>query len=139
MSNSIELLVSLQVTDGPNTASSISPSQVQEYQLREGLSSLPELEVVVNVEDGDYLLSDLLRKDVSFGLRRASDAEDASRWFHGIVVAAQELEEVSNVIPYKLTVVPTMWLMEHTKNSRIFQDKTVLAVVEEGWAGAGWS
>ena len=131
MSLSLELLASLQVTSGPDTSSSGFPAQVRSYRLTEGLSQIPELSLVVEVEHGDYLLSDLLRKEATFGLRRAIDAEEDSRWFHGIVVEAEELEEVGNMIPYRLKIVPTLWLTKRSRNSRIFQDITVTDVISE--------
>ena len=134
-----ELRYLLTVDGGPSTDSSSNPTLVKEFEITEGLSQLFDLSVVVEQEGGDVRIDRMMRKEATFTLVGGGGAE---RHFHGIVVAAEELEEVADRVPYRLRIAPRMWVMKHTRGSRVFQDMTVVDVIESvlsdyGIHGAG--
>lgn len=126
---------SLTVEDGPSTSSPIR-TIVKEFDIREGLSELFTVSVVVTQDGLDVALNDLMGKPASFTLSHP----DGDRHFHGIVAEAEELEEVGDEMPYRLLIVPRMRLMGLTQESRIFQGMTtpeILADVFEPFGISG--
>jgi type VI secretion system secreted protein VgrG len=59
--------------------------------------------------------------------------EDGDRFFHGIVsrVTRWEASTSQESQRYRVTVVPRWWTLKHTRNSRIFQEKSVPDIVHE--------
>jgi type VI secretion system secreted protein VgrG len=59
--------------------------------------------------------------------------EDGERFFHGVVsrVTRWETSTSEGHLRYRITVVPRWWTLKHTRNSRIFQEKTVPEIVHE--------
>ena len=129
-----ELSYFLKVDGGPSTSSADYPTLVKEFEITEGLSQLYDVHVVCEQEGGDVPIADLMRKDAVFTIVGDSGEE---RHFHGIVVAAQELEEVDDRIPYRFQIAPLMWVMQRTRGSRIFQDVTVIDVLESVFSDYG--
>jgi type VI secretion system secreted protein VgrG len=122
-----ELRYFLTVDGGPSTDSSVYPTLVKEFEITEGLSQLFDISVVVEQAGGDVRIDQVMRKEATFTLVGGGGTE---RYFHGIVIAAEELEEVSDRVPYRLRIAPRMWVMKHTRGSRVFQDMTVVEVIE---------
>jgi len=129
-----ELSYFLKVDGGPSTASSEYPTLVKEFEITEGLSQLYDIHVVCEQEGGDVPIADLMRKDAVFTIVGDSGEE---RHFHGVIVAAQELEEIDERVPYRFHIAPLMWVMQKTRGSRIFQDKTVIEVLKIMFAEHG--
>ena len=117
-----ELSYFLKVDGGPSTESPIYPTLVKEFEITEGLSQLFEIHLVVEQEGGDVSITEIMRKEATLTLSSGGIAE---RHFHGIVIAVQELEEIDDRVPYRLHIAPRMWVMKHTRGSRVFQDMTV--------------
>jgi type VI secretion system secreted protein VgrG len=127
----------LTVQDGPSTDSAVR-TLVKEFDIREGLSELFSVSIVVTQDGLDLSLDDVMGKEALFTLNHP----DGDRHFHGIVAEAEELEEVGDEMPYRLTIVPRMRLMELTRESRIFQGKStpeILAEVFEPFGISGGS
>jgi type VI secretion system secreted protein VgrG len=59
--------------------------------------------------------------------------EDGDRFFHGVVsrITRWEATTSQESLRYRITVVPRWWTLKHTRNSRIFQEKTVPEIVHE--------
>ncbi|KFA90557.1 type VI secretion system Vgr family protein [Archangium violaceum] len=59
--------------------------------------------------------------------------EDGERYFHGVVsrVTRWEAGGSEERLRYRATIVPRWWTLKHTRNSRIFQEKTVPDIVHE--------
>jgi type VI secretion system secreted protein VgrG len=58
--------------------------------------------------------------------------EDGDRFFHGIVSRVTHWEGgTQERLRYRITIVPRWWTLKHTRNSRIFQEKTVPEIVHE--------
>ncbi len=64
---------------------------------------------------------------------RLSDGGRAGR--SGLVRAAQKLGSDGGFARYRLTVVPWIWLLGRGRHNRVFQDKTVVQIVEAVFAG----
>jgi type VI secretion system secreted protein VgrG len=60
-----------------------------------------------------------------------SEDDEVLRHFHGIIVESEFLSEESGGFQYRLTLRPKTYLIEQNRNYRIFQDKTVKAILEK--------
>jgi type VI secretion system secreted protein VgrG len=68
----------------------------------------------------------------------AYEDNELQRHFHGIVVDGTFLEEIDGTgFVYRLTLRPRAFFHEQGKNFRIFQNKTVKAILEEVLSGCG--
>jgi type VI secretion system secreted protein VgrG len=109
-----------------------APFTVWEAKLTEGLSKPFVLELVLRTDVMAVHPEMLIGRSCSLHIDRAQ----VMRSVHGIV---EEVEVVGDVPMaqldaqrvVKLTVVPAFKLLEHRKNSRIFQDMTVLQIVKD--------
>ncbi|MCG2577023.1 type VI secretion system tip protein VgrG [Dechloromonas sp. XY25] len=92
---------------------------------------------------GFELCIDLLSLDAHLELKRflgraiclntrLSDGSQASR--SGLVRAAQKLGSDGGFARYRLTVVPWIWLLGRGRHNRVFQDKSVVQIVEAVFA-----
>src|SRR5574343_686862 len=63
---------------------------------------------------------------------RLSDGSQASR--SGLVRAAQKLGADGGFARYRITVVPWVWLLSRGRHNRVFQEKTVIDIVEAVFA-----
>jgi type VI secretion system secreted protein VgrG len=61
------------------------------------------------------------------------------RTFNGIVTRAQNLGNLEEYARYQVTLRPWLWLLSYTENCRIFENKTVPAIVQEVFRHAGFS
>ena len=58
-------------------------------------------------------------------------AEDEKRYFHGYITRAKRGERRGRYTLYTFTLRPGIWFMTQTKNSRVFQEKSVKDVLTE--------
>ena len=65
------------------------------------------------------------------------DLQGHVRYFHGLVIESELIEADIAGSHYRLTLRPWLHLLEHNKNYRIFQDKTVVEIAKAVFADAG--
>ncbi len=101
---------------------------------REALSELYQFELVVTCEDPAVSPSDLLGRAalVTF----AAD-DDNDRHVHGVVSRFELGDFGKKLVSCHVTVVPRQWRLLHRANSRIFQDKNAVAIVQKVLEDAG--
>ncbi|MFL5297563.1 MAG: type VI secretion system Vgr family protein [Phenylobacterium sp.] len=66
-----------------------------------------------------------------------ADAHEHARYFHGLLMEAELIGADIEGSHYRLTLRPWLHLLEHNKNYRIFQEKTVVEIAKKVFADAG--
>ncbi|TVP58341.1 MAG: type VI secretion system tip protein VgrG [Gemmatimonadales bacterium] len=82
--------------------------------------------------DGEGLLRSEVR--VEIGL-----PEGGTRHIHGIIRSFSQRGQSRDLVTYRVEVVPWLWFLSLARDSRIFQGKSVLEIVEEVFQGQGYS
>ena len=99
----------------------------------EGMSRLFRFEVVALSHDQAINFEKIVGKNVTLALVLQDGSE---RYFNGIVSrfsqagAGHQQDREVHFTEYTMTVVPWLWLLTLTEDSKIFQDKTVPEIVE---------
>lgn len=94
---------------------------------QEALSSLYRYEVLLLSDDANLDLTALLGKQAGFGLR-LSDGSSFTR--SGYVIEARHLGADGALSRYHLCLVPWLWQTTQSTHSRVFQEKSVLDIVQ---------
>lgn len=107
---------------------------VSRLEVNEGLSRLFEIEVECVSADPDWDLAALPGTAAHVCL-----LEDGAvvRAFHGIVEQAGYVTRRGDLLVYRLVLMPHVQGLAHRVRTRIFQDKSVKALVSEVLSGAG--
>jgi type VI secretion system secreted protein VgrG len=114
--------------------------RLQQMHGREALGSLFEYQLdLVNWDESDIVRATLepgaglgpdklLGKGLTVTLPLAGQKV---RHIHGLVTQAAYRESIDHHTAYRVTIRPRLWLLTLTHNCRVFQNKSVLKVVEE--------
>ncbi len=101
---------------------------VESWVGREALSSLYEWHITCLSTDCHIELKTLLAQQVTLTTRLADGSlQQRSGW----VSQAAQLGADGGLARYRLTIVPWLWLATQRRTSRVFQDQTVLQIIEE--------
>lgn len=95
---------------------------------REQLGQPFEYRLEVLSADGDIKLEDLIGKPVSVKMKLP---DGGTRYFHGIAVEFGHAGAVGELELYHILLKPEFWLLSHTGDCRIFQEKTVPDIITE--------
>jgi type VI secretion system secreted protein VgrG len=79
-------------------------------------------------EDAGITGEDLLRKPVAVSITLPDGSE---RWIHGLVSRLAQLGRRDDVTFYEAEIVPAAWFLSLARDCRIFQQKTVLEIVQQ--------
>ncbi|WP_292934425.1 type VI secretion system Vgr family protein [Noviherbaspirillum sp.] len=101
---------------------------VERFAGRESMSGLFRLDVDCLASSAYFELKALIGKEVSL---RVMLADGRSRSFHGIVGEASQLGSDGSLASYRLTLVPWLHQLTLRRDSYVFQDKTVLEILED--------
>jgi len=101
--------------------------RVQSCVLREGMSELGEMQLVLLSEKKDIAPDDLLGKPVTLTL---AFRDDAKRHLNGYVARFSQGGFEGKYFVYQMTLRPWLWLLTRTADCRIFQDMTVPDIVK---------
>jgi type VI secretion system secreted protein VgrG len=104
------------------------------YEAREALSRPFELEVEISTEDGGFKAETLLRTSCLLTL---VDGTGGQRVFHGVVDRAGFSYLTGTRLHFKLRLRPALAALAHREGCRIFQDKSVLEVIQAVLSEAG--
>ena len=100
------------------------------FKGQEGFSELFEFRVNCLSDEKKLIdFDDLLGTDCHVEI--ATRHEGVSRYFHGVIAEAKFQDYVGGLSGYKIVLRPWLWLLSRTRNCRIFNDKTVLEIVQE--------
>jgi type VI secretion system secreted protein VgrG len=101
---------------------------VESFVGKEELSALYEYHVVCLSTDTHLELKRLLGQQVTLRTRLADGTQGART---GYVSAVAQLGADGGFARYRLTLVPWFWMATQRRTSRVFQDKSVLQIIEE--------
>lgn len=99
----------------------------------EGISSLYEFNLEMVSENNSIVFEDIIGKPVAVTVNLTSGGK---RYFHGVVAFFSQGEGLPNpdgplhLTTYSAKMVPWLWLLTKTVNSRIFQQKSVPDIIE---------
>ncbi|HSN98329.1 MAG TPA: contractile injection system protein, VgrG/Pvc8 family, partial [Candidatus Nanopelagicales bacterium] len=109
-------LLELSFPDSPPDAAGLS---VRHFEVQEGLSALFEVALVVMSPSAAVDLEQLVGKPALF---RADAGELGHRAWAGVCNGAELLDvEEDGLSTYRVSIVPTAWLLTQRVNHRIFQ------------------
>ncbi|MCP3098215.1 type VI secretion system tip protein VgrG [Myxococcus sp. K15C18031901] len=107
---------------------------VSRLEIDEGLSKLFVADIECVSADPDWELMPLLGTSASVTV----EADDgSSRHLHGVVEAAGFVGNRGDLFAYRLRLMPRLRGLAHRVRTRIFQDKSLEAVIREVFSGAG--
>lgn len=104
--------------------------------VREGLSKLTETTVEFQCRNKALKLAEFVGRTIQLHLIDESGTE---RLFSGLCVSVENLGFRDGYGHYVAEVRPWAWLLTRTRNSRIFQDKTTVQIIEEVLREHGFS
>ncbi|UXH76148.1 type VI secretion system Vgr family protein [Roseateles amylovorans] len=132
------------LSTAPNEARFLSPLAGEELLFRrllwrEELGRLPELrlELLRSSQKAPLAAERLLGQPAAVALRQDDDTE---RFLHGLVTHVERGGHVGRFDVYRVHLRPWLWQLTLGADCRIFQDRTVLEILEEVFAaypGAG--
>ncbi|MFQ5591629.1 MAG: type VI secretion system Vgr family protein [Phycisphaerae bacterium] len=97
------------------------------YRGTEGLCQLYRFEIELASAEREVAFDEIVGKPASLSI----DADNGQRYFHGIVSRFEMTDETTDQCYYRAELVPTVWLLTHRYNSRIFQGKTVPEIITD--------
>ena len=107
--------------------------------IRESLGTITEMTVEFVVRNG-FAMDKLIGKDLTVLTKTAAGLE---RRFGGFVVAlesvGQRTMDDGTDVHYVATVRPWLWMLTRATDNRIFQDKTVVDIIEEVFSDHGFT
>lgn len=105
--------------------------QLMSLSASEGLSRPFEYQVEILSDKADLDLAQFLGKSMSIAL----ELPEGRRYFNGLVARfAHSGRRTKQFFHYQATLRPWLWFLSRTQDCKIFQDKTVVQIVEEVFA-----
>lgn len=104
---------------------------VEAFAGEEALSTLYAYDILLLSNRADLSLAALVGRQLRFATR-LSDGSDFAR--SGYVAKAERLAADGALARYRLRVVPWLWLATQRSDCRVFQEKTVLEIVDAVFA-----
>jgi type VI secretion system secreted protein VgrG len=109
-------------------------TQVARFEAVEAMSSLFEVELTLTSDDNNIAFADVVGKTALLTLETH---KSEPRYLHGIVSRFRHFEDGKKLTVYQATLVPKLWRLRHRHDSRIFQDKSVKAILQQVLEDAG--
>ena len=116
--------------DSPSTGLDL---MLVSFKGHEGISELFSFQLELLTEKADLHFEDILGASLSFGINGAEG--DTKRHINGIVTAFSELPRQNRLYRYSAVVSPEIWKLTRIKRSRIFQNKSVVDILNEVLTG----
>lgn len=107
-----------------------------EFSGHEELSRLFQFDLGLISDRNDLSPQAIVGKGVTFGVKLQDDSE---RHFHGIVNRFSAGDEEEGRRNYRLSIVPWLWFLTQTSDCRIFQNKTVVEIIEQIFQDLGYT
>ncbi|MDO8048351.1 type VI secretion system Vgr family protein [Janthinobacterium sp. SUN211] len=101
---------------------------VEAFAADERLQELGVREIIALSTNADVALASLLGQPASLQI---SLADGTRTQFSGYISAAAMLGSNGGLARYRLRITPWLWLLTQVRNSRVWQDRSVTAIVDE--------
>ncbi len=105
-------------------------------RIQEQISRLFHLEAELATEDGEINLDNVIGQKATI---RLNIGQDDKRYFNGYVNRLLQVANEGQYARYQATIVPWLWFLTRTSDCRIFQNKTVPAIIEDIFQLYGFS
>ncbi len=106
------------------------------FRAVEKMSTPYEVVVELTTSDASFVAESLLRKQLTLEVR---DDTGAKRLFDGVVDAAELVDVVATSHHFRFRIRPALAALAHRKNSRIFQDKNLIDILNTIFKEAGFA
>ncbi|MBN2563417.1 MAG: type VI secretion system tip protein VgrG [Phycisphaerae bacterium] len=106
---------------------------VTRYRGTEGLCRLYRFEIELTSAEESVAFDDIVGKAATLSV----NTDFGTRWFHGIVSRFEMTGSVDDHTYFRAELVPSVWLLTHRYNCRIFQNKTVPEIISAILEGGG--
>ena len=103
--------------------------------VQEQLSRLFQIEAELSSEDGNIDFDKVIGTNATI---RLQVADKATRYFNGFVSRFVQVANEGGYAHYRATLVPWLWFLTRTADSRIFQNKKVPDIIEQVFTGHGF-
>ena len=103
---------------------------------REEMARLFQFELDLISDDDPIAAADIVGKNVTFSILQS---DGTPRCFNGFVSQFVVGDEEGGRCNYQATVVPWLWFLTQTADCRIFQNKTVVEIIEQIFQDLGFS
>lgn len=107
--------------------------QVMRFRGSEGICQLYRFEIDLATTETSIEFDNIVGKAAVLSINTA----EGERWFHGIVGRFELTGETHDQTYFRAELVPTVWLLTHRYNSRIFQEKSVPDIISDVLTQAG--
>ncbi|MED5616875.1 type VI secretion system Vgr family protein, partial [Janthinobacterium sp. P210005] len=101
---------------------------VEAFAADDRLQELGAREIIALSTNADVALASLLGQPASLQI---SLADGTRTQFSGYISAAAMLGSNGGLARYRLRITPWLWLLTQVRNSRVWQDRSVTAIVDE--------
>ncbi len=106
---------------------------VVRFRGTEGLSQLYRFEIELSSTEESVAFDSIVGKPAVLSI----NAVTGTRWFHGIVGRFEMTGRTYDQTYFRAELVPSVWILTHRYNSRIFQNKTVQEIITDVLTKAG--
>src|SRR5690554_2750741 len=107
--------------------------QVTRFSGNEGLSQLFRFEIELASTQPALAFENIVGQSALLHVTTS----EGERFFHGIVCRFEMTDETVDLTYYRAELVPSIWLLTHRYNSRIFQNKDVKTIINDVLTQAG--
>ncbi len=101
--------------------------QVASFSGTEGISKPYRFDLNLVSQDPFVDFSEVVNQQATFIMMRGGEAVPV----HGIIAHFEQAGRIANHVAYRATLVPRLWWLSLTYQSRIFQDVTVIEIVQD--------
>ena len=120
------------------TVASHDALDVRHFAVQEGMSQIFNITLTAVSRNANIDFDSIVGQDASFTLRAGQGAQ-AARVARPLLEPASRsaVEEHRRLDAYQLTLVPTLWLLSHRRNHRMFQQLSEVEIVQKLLARVG--
>lgn len=109
---------------------------VTRYRAVERISSPYEIVVDFSTLDLSFEIDSCMRQRLNL---EVVDARGNTRWFDGVVDRAEFVDVVAERYHFRVRMKPALFALAHRQNSRIFQEQTIIQVIQTLFDEAGFA
>lgn len=109
--------------------------RLRSFTGQEGISQISRFELDLLTDGSPIDFHDIVGQRVTI---RVSLADDEERFFNGFISRFAQTGSEAGIIHYRAEMVPWLWFLTRKADCRIFQNKTILKIIEDIFADLGF-